>query len=177
MVRNMSHMSTSSYMSGYSSATYDSSNTYNPGPSSSLATTPHQSVHSGESDAASDITSRLPVPQSPQHHISVDAYTAGSVPLQASYQNDEDFAWDDLSDHEDDGRFVNFALLSNIAVRLRDKVPRGTHTKGNVPYASAFTGKDIVVSALCHLTTVRLDYIRITEHYSKSDTTRAFDDP
>lgn len=47
----------------------------------------------------------------------------------------------------DDGldSFVNFALLSNIAVWLRDKVPRGTHVKGSIPYPRAFTGKDIVV--------------------------------
>lgn len=87
----------------------------------------------------------------PSHDVSVDPYMAGggalSVPLQMHdhAQDDDDFGWEDMSDHEDDGRFVNFALLSNIAVRLRDKVPRGTHTKGNVPYSRAFTGKDIVV--------------------------------
>lgn len=49
------------------------------------------------------------------------------------------------SEAADDDRFVNFALLSHLAVRLRDNVPRGTHVKENIPYPRAFTGKDIVV--------------------------------
>jgi hypothetical protein len=49
---------------------------------------------------------------------------------------------------DSDDRFVNFALLSHLAVRLRDNVPRGTHVKGNIPYPRAFTGKDIVVSGI-----------------------------
>ena len=48
-------------------------------------------------------------------------------------------------EEEDDSRFMNLALLSHIAVRLRDKVPRATHVKGSIPYPRAFTGKDIVV--------------------------------
>jgi len=49
---------------------------------------------------------------------------------------------------EDESLFVNFALLSHLAVRLRDRVPRGTHVKGSIPYPRAFTGKDIVVSVI-----------------------------
>ncbi|KAG9103502.1 hypothetical protein FRC06_010384 [Ceratobasidium sp. 370] len=49
----------------------------------------------------------------------------------------------DCSD-EDETMFVNLALLSHLAVKLRDKVPRGTHVKGSIPYTYAFTGKDIV---------------------------------
>ncbi|KAF8517935.1 Dbl-like domain-containing protein [Hysterangium stoloniferum] len=45
---------------------------------------------------------------------------------------------------EDPDRFVILSLLSHLAVRLRDKVPRGTHVKGSIPYHRAFTGKDIV---------------------------------
>ncbi|EGN96888.1 hypothetical protein SERLA73DRAFT_58376 [Serpula lacrymans var. lacrymans S7.3] len=48
------------------------------------------------------------------------------------------------SEDPDPDRFVNFALLSHLAVRLRDKVPRGTHVKSSIPYPRAFTGKDIV---------------------------------
>ncbi|KAL0953934.1 hypothetical protein HGRIS_005098 [Hohenbuehelia grisea] len=55
----------------------------------------------------------------------------------------DDEYWED-EDEEDESRFVNFSLLSHIAVRLRDKVPRGTHVKGSIPYPRAFTGKDIV---------------------------------
>ena len=48
----------------------------------------------------------------------------------------------------DERRFINPALLSHLAVQLRDLVPRGTHVKGSIPYPKAFTGKDIVVRAL-----------------------------
>lgn len=48
---------------------------------------------------------------------------------------------------DDERRFINPSLLSHLAVQLRDKVPRGTHVKGSIPYPRAFTGKDIVV---CH---------------------------
>ncbi|KZT25369.1 Dbl-like domain-containing protein [Neolentinus lepideus HHB14362 ss-1] len=59
------------------------------------------------------------------------------------YDDDDDvYGYSDSEDAED--RFVNFALLSHIAMRLRDKVPRGTHVKGGIPYPRAFTGKDIV---------------------------------
>lgn len=68
---------------------------------------------------------------------------------EANYQPDggeEEIEWyEDESEGEDDSRFVNFSLLSHIAVRLRDRVPRGTHVKGSIPYPRAFTGKDIVV--------------------------------
>lgn len=49
---------------------------------------------------------------------------------------------------DDERRFINPALLSHLAVQLRDLVPRGTHVKGSIPYPRAFTGKDIVVRAL-----------------------------
>ncbi|KAL0567524.1 Rho guanine nucleotide exchange factor, partial [Marasmius crinis-equi] len=55
---------------------------------------------------------------------------------------------DELGDEYDenypDEVFVNASLLSYLAVQLRDKVPRGTHVKGSIPYPGAFTGKDIV---------------------------------
>jgi hypothetical protein len=57
------------------------------------------------------------------------------------YEDDEEF----YSEEESLDSFVNFSLLSNIAVWLRDQVPRGTHVKGSIPYSRAFTGKDIVV--------------------------------
>ncbi|KAI0079115.1 hypothetical protein K474DRAFT_1659617 [Panus rudis PR-1116 ss-1] len=61
-------------------------------------------------------------------------------------QEDYDDGYDDLYDpsEEGDDRFFNPALLSHIAVRLKDKVPRGTHVKGGIPYPRAFTGRDIV---------------------------------
>ncbi|KAL7280654.1 hypothetical protein ACG7TL_005593 [Trametes sanguinea] len=63
--------------------------------------------------------------------------------LHENYVEEEDDFYDDPSEDGDD-RFFNPALLSHIAVRLRDKVPRGTHVKGSIPYPRAFTGKDIV---------------------------------
>ncbi|KAF4610695.1 hypothetical protein D9613_007108 [Agrocybe pediades] len=45
---------------------------------------------------------------------------------------------------DDERRFINPALLSHLAVQLRDKVPRGVHVKGSIPYPHAFTGRDIV---------------------------------
>ncbi|KAF9466176.1 CNH domain-containing protein [Collybia nuda] len=56
---------------------------------------------------------------------------------------DEDEYWEE-EEEEDPSRFINFSLLSHMAVQLRDKVPRGTHVKGSIPYPRAFTGKDIV---------------------------------
>jgi hypothetical protein len=53
--------------------------------------------------------------------------------------------YEDGDDEDNIDQFINFAFLSNIAVQLRDKVPRGTHVKGSIPYPRAFTGKDIVV--------------------------------
>ncbi|KAG6819070.1 hypothetical protein H0H93_015764 [Arthromyces matolae] len=55
----------------------------------------------------------------------------------------EDEIWEE---EEEPDRYVNFALLSHLAVQLRDKVPRGDHVKGGIPYPRAFTGKDIVTT-------------------------------
>ncbi|KAH7922215.1 Dbl homology domain-containing protein [Leucogyrophana mollusca] len=63
-------------------------------------------------------------------------------PSGEQYEDDDDFFSE--SDDPDPDRFVNFSLLSHLAVRLRDKVPRGTHVKSSIPYPRAFTGKDIV---------------------------------
>jgi RHO1 GDP-GTP exchange protein 1/2 len=71
------------------------------------------------------------------------AAAKGKGPLELHDEDDEEY-WEE--DEEDASRFINFSLLSHIAVQLRDKVPRGTHVKGSIPYPRAFTGKDIVVS-------------------------------
>lgn len=68
-------------------------------------------------------------------------FEANNQPEQYEFQDDDEF-WDE--EEEDPSRFINFALLSHIAVQLRDKIPRATHVKGSVPYDKAFTGKDIV---------------------------------
>ena len=79
----------------------------------------------------------MPVPLEEEH--SQDRYP------DEEYGEDEDIYTDS---EEDESLFVNFALLSHLAVRLRDRVPRGTHVKGSIPYPRAFTGKDIVVSVV-----------------------------
>ncbi len=61
--------------------------------------------------------------------------------LHETFESEEE----DLDEYEEEDRFVNLSLLSHIGVRLRDKIPRGTHVKGGIPYHRAFTGKDIVV--------------------------------
>ena len=76
-----------------------------------------------------------------------DYGVAGSPGGALPDQEDEDDEYFTDSDDPDPDRFVNFSLLSHLAVRLRDKVPRGTHVKSSIPYPRAFTGKDIVV---CH---------------------------
>ena len=63
---------------------------------------------------------------------------------------------DMYDDH--DRRFINPSFLSHLAIQLRDKVPRGTHVKGNMPYPRAFTGKDIVVCQSSRPSRLKLVY-------------------
>ena len=74
-----------------------------------------------------------------------DYGAAGNSGAALADQEDDDDEYFTDSDDPDPDRFVNFSLLSHLAVRLRDKVPRGTHVKSSIPYPRAFTGKDIVV--------------------------------
>ncbi|KZP01565.1 Dbl-like domain-containing protein [Calocera viscosa TUFC12733] len=69
-----------------------------------------------------------------------------------------------MFEEEDDERFVNLALLSHVAVRLRDKVPRGTHVKGSIPYERAFTGKDIVSTLQSMIQHYLLSQMNVTTH-------------
>lgn len=107
------------------------------GPSSSVATSIYR-----EDSAVSRVSSL------PQEYMDIKM----PVPLEEEYPQeqypDAEYAEDEelYTDSEDESMFVNFALLSHLAVRLRDRVPRGTHVKGSIPYPRAFTGKDIVVS-------------------------------
>jgi hypothetical protein len=78
---------------------------------------------------------KMPVPfgdgQSPKKYP--DGENAGDEPCYTDSEDSECLS-------------VKIALLSHLAVRLRDHVPRGTHIKGGIPYSKSFTGKDIVVS-------------------------------
>ena len=108
------------------------------GPSSSVGT----SLYRGDSTVSR--VSSLPQPYAdikmPIPHE--DSYSQDQFP-DGEYVDDGGLYTDS---EEDESLFVNLALLSHLAVRLRDRVPRGTHVKGSIPYPRAFTGKDIVVS-------------------------------
>lgn len=78
------------------------------------------------------------------------ARTMEAMKAEEAMENVEQYTYTDDYEDEyetDDGleSFVDFSLLSNIVVWLRDKVSKGTHVKGSIPYPRAFTGKDIVV--------------------------------
>ena len=77
----------------------------------------------------------------------------------------QDEYWED-DEEDDESRFVNFSLLSHIAVQLRDKVPRGTHVKGSIPYPRAFTGKDIVVRPFQIFFSVVLEFISLQVNHT-----------
>ncbi|KAJ3795639.1 Dbl-like domain-containing protein [Lentinula aff. detonsa] len=70
----------------------------------------------------------------------------GFISPRSPYDEYEGYVDDDASSSSSSfaSRYVNFSLLSHIAVQLKDKVPRGTHVKGSIPYPGGFTGKDIV---------------------------------
>ena len=81
--------------------------------------------------------SRPPNPGSATLHEfdDIDAYYAST------------YVYPSTNSELDGRRFMDISLLSNLAVQLKDKVPRGTHVKGSIPYPRAFTGKDVVVSS------------------------------
>ena len=146
--------------------------------SSTTATTPNGSgpltLHDGSTTLLRDdsIGSYGPSTSYSKRTYDVDDYHHGSAdsldrphpgvydlaesvtdPVDVLGEDDEEEYFTD-SDDSDPDRFVNFSLLSHLAVRLRDKVPRGTHVKSSIPYPRAFTGKDIVVRISCPLTSV-----------------------
>ena len=56
---------------------------------------------------------------------------------------------DDLAESEEEANEMNFfnpALLSHVSVQLKDKVKRGRHIKGGIPWVGSFTGRDLIVS-------------------------------
>lgn len=173
VVRNVSTTTTSTVNSGRSSSLYGDHDTMLPTPSS-FATTVDRGNSVGsytsrsmtndwvppppaKSTPAGDSSYLQPQPgpsQAPAVASSSRSWKDNEIirtlqdikrPLQLHEGYDEDEYYDDEDPSEEgDDRFFNPALLSHIAVRLRDKVPRGTHVKGSIPYERAFTGKDIV---------------------------------
>jgi hypothetical protein len=64
---------------------------------------------------------------------------------ESQYEDEEE--WDEEEDVEvDESRFFNRALLSEMAVQVKDKVAMGRHTKAGIAWVGSFTGRDVVVS-------------------------------
>lgn len=64
-------------------------------------------------------------------------------------QYDEEEDWDEEEEVEvDESRFFNRALLSEMALQVKDKVNKSRHTKAGIAWVGSFTGKDIVVSTI-----------------------------
>jgi hypothetical protein len=62
-------------------------------------------------------------------------------------QYDEEEEWDEEEEAEvDESQFFNRALLSEMALQVKDKVTKSRHTKAGIAWVGSFTGKDIVVS-------------------------------
>ncbi len=60
---------------------------------------------------------------------------------------DEEYEEEEEDEEEPEMNFFNPALLSHVSVQLRDRVERGRHVKGGIPWPHSFTGRDLVVSA------------------------------
>jgi hypothetical protein len=66
--------------------------------------------------------------------------------LRPESQYEEDEEWEEEEAEVDESRFFNRALLSEMAVQVKDKVTMGRHTKAGIAWVGSFTGRDIVVS-------------------------------
>ena len=131
------------------------------GPSGSTSEYSHMNVDRNNSIISSN-TGGEPTVIEPSSSVATSLYRDNSTVSRVSslpqeymdpydQYSDGDYAEDEelyTDSEEDESMVVNFALLSHLAVRLRDRVPRGTHVKGSIPYPRAFTGKDIVVSVM-----------------------------
>lgn len=127
------------------SSNWSSNSTMQPGAGKyTTSTASYDSTLGGDAAGYLDLPSSSPVAdtgyRADQQYLEERIATAkGRLELHEDDQDDYDYS------DEDETLFVNLALLSHLAVKLRDKVPRGTHVKGSIPYTHAFTGKDIVV--------------------------------
>lgn len=74
-----------------------------------------------------------------------EMYDDESVFRPDSQYDDED-EWDEEEEVEvDESQFFNRALLSEMALQVKDKVNKGRHTKAGIAWVGSFTGRDIVV--------------------------------
>ncbi|UZJ52746.1 hypothetical protein CBS101457_002066 [Exobasidium rhododendri] len=65
----------------------------------------------------------------------------GTKSLFVQHSSSGDWA---LQQHPLESEDVQYSLLSNIALLLRESIPRGVQIKGSVSYPYSFTGKDVV---------------------------------
>jgi hypothetical protein len=94
-----------------------------------------------------------------------DLYDDESVFNPESQYEDED-DWDEEEDVEvDESRFFNRALLSEMAVQVKDKVVMGRHTKAGIAWVGSFTGRDVVVS---HVFVCEASKLNLVDQYSRS---------
>ena len=94
----------------------------------------------------SDYPTHTPIagPSTSRRNNDFDLMQQRKLELHDEEYEDDGYEEEEEDDEDDVDRFVNLALLSHIAVKVRDQVPRGTHVKGGIPYQRAFTGRDIV---------------------------------
>ena len=94
-----------------------------------------------------------------------DLYDDESVFNPESQYEDED-DWDEEEDVEvDESRFFNRALLSEMAVQVKDKVVMGRHTKAGIAWVGSFTGRDVVVS---HVFVCDASKLKLVDQYPRS---------
>lgn len=107
----------------------------------------HQLAYTRYNDYVAPVIATTPTAASAsssrRRNLEMDRIASMKGPL-AIHEDEEEEEDEEL----EEDRFVNLSLLSHLANRLRDRVPRGTHVKGSIPYPRAFTGKDIVVRIL-----------------------------
>jgi hypothetical protein len=76
----------------------------------------------------------------------------GEIDRRRSGYTDAEGNWDGEEDEEEaeeevnEIRFFNPALLSEVALQLRDRVPKGRYVKAGIAWVGSFTGRDLVVS-------------------------------
>ncbi|EEB98582.1 hypothetical protein MPER_01886 [Moniliophthora perniciosa FA553] len=101
-------------------------------------------------------------------------YESGQGEQLGGLEEETYYGYDGASDDYMEEDFVNTSLLSNLAAQLRDKVPRGTHVKGSIPYPRAFTGKDIVKRSQRSNPSFPENYLQITKSYQLTDEESGF---
>ncbi|ESK85040.1 signal transducer [Moniliophthora roreri MCA 2997] len=124
------------YTNGYTNGHVNGYDDYGAGPSNIAGPSTHAHAH---------------LERRPSKLLSAISAGPGLFPEEGGFDDvpyqDSDYgggSFNGSEGDEDPYLFVNYSLLSHIAVQLKDKVPRGTHVKGSIPYPRAFTGKDIV---------------------------------